>query len=78
MELQDTKNIFGEDISFEIKALFCDSYGPNLRNELAHGLLDYDTCDSVYSIYAWWFCLRVVFNSYWNTRKHEGKDSDET
>ena len=39
MDLPQTEKIFGEDLSFEIKALFCDPFGPNLRNELAHGLL---------------------------------------
>ena len=40
-----TEEIFGEDLSFEIKALFCDPFGPNLRNELAHGLLDDTACE---------------------------------
>ena len=40
MDLPEVTQIFGEDISFELKALFCDPFGPNLRNELAHGLLD--------------------------------------
>jgi hypothetical protein len=42
MELPEIETIFGKDLSFEIKALFCDPFGPNLRNELAHGLLDYE------------------------------------
>lgn len=55
--------IFGEDLAFELNALFCNAIGPNLRNELAHGLLDGDDCESVFSIYAWWFGLKLVFNT---------------
>src|SRR5262249_59954822 len=40
MDPPETTQIFGEDLSFELKALFCDSFGPNLRNQVAHGLLD--------------------------------------
>jgi len=71
-ELPEIKDIFGEDLSFEIKALFCNSFGPNLRNELAHGLLGYEETQSTYSIYAWWLGLRIVFNTFLNT-KHSGQ-----
>ena len=63
MELPKAEEIFGEDLSFEIKALFCDPSGPNLRNNLAHGLLDDEACQSVYAIYAWWLGLKLVFNT---------------
>jgi len=58
--------IFGEDLAFEIKALFCDPLGPNLRNEVAHGLLDDLNCGTRYTFYAWWFVLRLTFNTFWN------------
>jgi hypothetical protein len=69
-------------LSFEIKALFCDALGPNLRNELAHGLLDDDSFQSIHAIYAWWMGLRLVFNTFWNaSRKAEGdkgvKETDD-
>ncbi|MGZ8157582.1 MAG: DUF4209 domain-containing protein, partial [Methylobacter sp.] len=59
MENPEVNTIFGEDLAFELKALFCDAFGPNLRNELAHGLLDYEECQSVYAFYAWWLGLRI-------------------
>lgn len=74
MELSDVKMIFGENFSFEIKALFCDQFGPNLRNEIAHGLLSYEDCESVQAVYAWWLILRAVFNTFWgaqNRRRQE-------
>ena len=63
MGLPATEKIFGEDLSFEIRALMCDSFGPNLRNELAHGLIDYEACQSAYAIYAWWFGLKLAFST---------------
>lgn len=68
MEKDAVKAIFGEDIAFEIKALFCDPFGPNLRNELAHGLIGADQAQSTYSIYAWWLMLKIVLNTFWNAR----------
>lgn len=69
VELPEFKKVFGEDLVFEIRALFCDAFGPNLRNELAHGLLDANACYSVHSIYAWWFALKFTFNTYWNAAR---------
>jgi hypothetical protein len=82
MGLPETETVFGKDLSFEIKALFCDALGPNLRNELAHGLLDDDSFQSIHAIYAWWMGLRLVFNTFWNaSRKAEGdkgvKETDD-
>ena len=77
MDFPETKKIFGENLSFEIKALFCDPVGANLRNELAHGLIDYEACYSPYSIYAWWLGLQLVFNVFWNAR-HTSPESNES
>jgi hypothetical protein len=76
VDLPETVLIFGKDLAFELKALFCDPFGPNLRNELAHGLLDEETCRSVYSIYAWWFGLRLVFKVFWNAMGAANVESD--
>jgi Domain of unknown function (DUF4209) len=66
VDLPETPQIFGEDIAFEMKALFCDAHGPNLRNEVAHGLLSFEAAQSLHVIYAWWFLLRVTFIPFWN------------
>jgi hypothetical protein len=78
--LPEVREIFGNDMAFELKALFCVPEGPNLRNNLAHGLLGMGASQSVFSIYAWWLGLRIAFNTYWNaTRdpKSENPDSAE-
>lgn len=69
MELPEVTQIFGEDLAFEFKALFCDAFGPNLRNELAHGLLADKECQSTYAIYAWWLGVKIVFNTFWNAAR---------
>ena len=77
IELSETQEIFGENLCFEIKALFCDSFGPNLRNELAHGLLDDKASQSSYAIYAWWLGMKLVFNTFWNRLRDNVEDECE-
>ena len=77
MKLSAADKVFGEDLAFEIRALFCDAFGPALRNELAHGLLDYDAYHTSYAIYAWWLGLRLVFNSFLSTTLRSGASTGE-
>lgn len=63
--LPEMVEVFGEDLAFEIRAIFCDGFGPNLRNEVAHGLLDAEALQSAESIYAWWLVLRTIYGQYW-------------
>ena len=77
MDLPQAEEIFGEDLSFEIKALFCGPFGPNLRNELAHGLLDDRACYSFSAIYAWWLGLKLVFNTFWNSLHNDAAESEQ-
>ena len=64
MEMPEVENALGPNLTFEIKALFCSPFGPNLRNEVAHGLLSVDNCRSAASVYAWWLGMRLVFDTY--------------
>jgi hypothetical protein len=49
----------GEDLTFDLEGLLVSRFGGNIRNELAHGLLDYATCCSIAFSYLWWVTLRV-------------------
>ncbi len=60
MDLPEVAKVFGETLAFELQAVFCDAAGPNLRNSLAHGLLDDDEMFSAASVYAWWLSLRLI------------------
>lgn len=61
--------VFGEDLIFEMRAMFCESRGPNFRHHLAHGLLEDTDFESAFAVYAWSFALRIVFNTFWNTHR---------
>jgi hypothetical protein len=74
MKLPEAEQVFGKNLTFELKALFCDPFGPNLRNEIAHGLLDESDCSSQYAIYAWWLALKLVFNNWWNAARKEAEE----
>lgn len=66
MENERVVDIFGEDVAFELRALLCGPIGPNLRNEVAHGLTGNAVFSSGVSVYLWWLTLKLVFMPYWN------------
>ena len=66
MEFPDNEIIWGKDMFFELKSMFCDPIGPNLRNELAHGLVDDSVCHSVPAAYGWWLGLKLAYLPFWN------------
>ena len=67
IDVPEATTIFVEDITYEIRALFGDHFGPNLRNNVAHGLLNDNQSRSAHATYAWWFALKLAFNAYWRT-----------
>lgn len=69
MELPEAKQVFGENLVFEIKSIFTESLGYNLRNQVAHGLLDDVTSHSIPTVYAWWMILRLVILSIINSER---------
>ncbi|WP_404435900.1 DUF4209 domain-containing protein [Microbacterium aerolatum] len=71
MKGEDVERVFGPDVAFEIRAFFCSSHGPNLRNEIAHGLIDDDHINSTTAFYAWWFIWRLVYSAFYNAQRDE-------
>ena len=69
MKTEDADRVFGPNISFEIRSLFCSTHGPNLRNEFAHGLVDDTHINSASAFYAWWLIWRLVCSSFFNTER---------
>jgi Domain of unknown function (DUF4209) len=51
--------IFGDALLFDLRVLLTEKAGANLRNAVAHGLLD-DGDHFGGKIYFWWMCLRLV------------------
>lgn len=56
------QDVFDVDFIFEFEVLLTDSRGPNLRNEVAHGLLSDDSACRYPSIYLWWRVLKLVID----------------
>lgn len=69
VEMPELTSLFGKNIAFEMRALFCTALGPNLRNEVAHGLLTVEDGESVWTIYAWWWVLRLTLKSFVHSLK---------
>lgn len=63
MDLPETEQILGKSLVFELKSIFTEALGSNLRNMVAHGLLDDDNSASEEAVYAWWLTLRLVISS---------------
>lgn len=63
LDIKECDDIFGKDNVFELKAVFASSSGPNLRNEVAHGLLTDESVQYVAPVYAWWILFRMVVHS---------------
>ena len=76
MGYKETQDILGENLAYEIEALFCDTVGPNLRNYIAHGLLDDQHSHSHESVYAWWLGFKLVYNSYWPLFHHDTRNEE--
>lgn len=51
--------VFGERMVFDLRVLLTEKAGSNLRNDIAHGLID-DGDKIGAKIYFWWICLRFV------------------
>ena len=73
VENNKLEDIFGKDLWFEFKVLFGGEPNLNLRNNVAHGLLSSDEMKSVYVIYFWWFCFKLVYMGFFHTEKTEVK-----
>ena len=71
VESPEFEQIFGEYLAFEIRALFCDHLGANLRNNVSHGLFTSQECQSIESVYAWWLGLKIAFRTYWAAFHHQ-------
>lgn len=72
-ELKEFSSSYDPDILFNLKSLFTEKYGTNLRNKIAHGLLNDEAAASGSSAYLWWVSLRLCcmyskyINEYINT-----------
>ena len=57
---EDLEALLGTNIVQELRVLFGDQNGPNLRNLIAHGLMSQEQFFHPASIYAWWFIFHLT------------------
>lgn len=58
----ESEEILGsEDIVFNLEGLLVQRFGANLRNRMAHGLIDYNGFFSLEVSYLWWLTLHLCF-----------------
>ena len=57
---ENLETILGKDIVQELRILFVDQNGADLRNRIAHGLMRQEQFGSAVSIYAWWFIFHLT------------------
>jgi hypothetical protein len=76
LEMDETVDLFGAGIVMELEALLVVQGGVNLRNDIAHGLLEDARAWSYYSMYVWWFCLRLVLWPLIQMRDSDSEDGD--
>lgn len=60
LDMAEVDDVFGAGMIMEMKAMLVVQDGPNMRNNIAHGLFDDDLAWSYSALYMWWFCLRLV------------------
>lgn len=71
--------VFGENLGFELAALFANGHGPNLRNQIAHGLFDDGAIPSSFMVYAWWWAFKLAFRtSLEPTRTTSAENSEDS
>lgn len=74
--MDETKKILGADLTFELQGLLTESEGSNLRNRMAHGLMDHGDFYSGSSHYFWAMvirlcCLPSIVRKYEKERKRD-------
>jgi hypothetical protein len=55
------EQLWGEDLTFDLQGLLVNRFGSNLRNKLAHGLMDYEDFSSLSIAYLWWITLYICY-----------------
>lgn len=56
---EELEQILDSNLIKELRLLFSDQHGPDLRNSIAHGLMTHDDFFSSNAVYAWWFILFI-------------------
>ena len=67
-------DILGDALTFSLEGLLVDARGANLRNDVAHGLLNDSAYETLPVIYSWWLVLHICVRFYLDTQNEERGD----
>ena len=56
---QALEKLLGEDLLFDLQGLLVERFGSNLRNLIAHGLINGQHFVNRQTVYLWWLALRL-------------------
>jgi hypothetical protein len=60
LEHEKLAELLDADMLYELRTLMAGRLGPNLRNLIAHGLLDEQSLNGEIAFYLWWVLLRLI------------------
>ena len=61
LESKELEDIFGKDLVFDLQGLLIKKEGGNLRNDLAHGLMNDAELFAPQMVYLYWLTLHIIF-----------------
>jgi hypothetical protein len=59
--MPEVEEIFGEDVTFELRGILIERFGHNMRNELAHGLMPEGSFFQPIAVYLWWLVVYLCW-----------------
>lgn len=60
LDHEKLREILDEDMLYELRTLMAGRLGPNLRNSIAHGLLNESALNGEMGFYLWWVIVRLI------------------
>jgi hypothetical protein len=61
LRFPELNEILGEEVVFALQCLLIEKFGPDLRNNMAHGLMSSGQFFTGHVTFFWWLCLRMCF-----------------
>jgi hypothetical protein len=68
------RELLGENLVFDLRGLLVEDVGSNLRNALAHGLIDSNSFFSKKLSYVWWITLHLCCLSLLKVEKRDTQE----
>jgi len=76
-DLEETKQIFGDSLCFELRGLLIQKPGCDFRNRVAHGFVSEAECYGAAAVNLWWLVLRLCLIPILQIPSAESQDTPE-